>query len=368
METELKKYNLSRSKCLKDRAEIIGYVSNYAYQEGFSISIRRSSNNKKTGKLKEIEIICSRGEKYRGKNKSGSVNGNYKGKKAGTKKTDCQFEVKFRGKEMGFCIAYMYLEHNHPMADEQGRIILNSKINDDEFKLIERMTNAGVSPIPISISINSNSKNPKAMMAVYNARKKVRSNMLGGRTPIQSLFDTFYNTNDYVSAYKNDDDGSLSHFLLCHKESLKMFYRYSSVITIDSTYKTNRYRMPLCAVIGMTAHNSSFTVCYIFMKSESIMDYLWAISKMDELIFKEFKPKIILSDRDASLLHAIRTQLPNTISLLCLWHIEKNVLTQVSKEFLTQEGKDNYMKEFNNVVSSDNMDDYIKSKVGFIIY
>jgi hypothetical protein len=46
------------------------------------------------------------------------------------------------------------------------------------------------------------------------------------------------------------------------------------VLIIDSTYKTNRYVMPLCIISTVTALNTSFYVAFTFLPSETCTKYL----------------------------------------------------------------------------------------------
>ncbi len=70
-------------------------------------------------------------------------------------------------------------------------------------------------------------------------------------------------------------------------------------------------------------------------------DYEWALRQMQSL-YQDFSvqhPRVIVTDRDLGMLEAIRRVFPppQTGNLLCLWHINKNVLTRVTKIIANQE-------------------------------
>ncbi|CAG8761904.1 6272_t:CDS:2, partial [Acaulospora morrowiae] len=49
------------------------------------------------------------------------------------------------------------------------------------------------------------------------------------------------------------------------------------------------------------------------------------------------KPQVIISDRYQALMHAIRIIFPESQNFLCVWHIEKNILTNCRNQFPTDE-------------------------------
>ena len=55
------------------------------------------------------------------------------------------------------------------------------------------------------------------------------------------------------------------------QDLLKINYE---VLILDATYKTNRYKLPLLIITGVTALNTSFYVEFAFMSGENTEDYL----------------------------------------------------------------------------------------------
>jgi hypothetical protein len=84
--------------------------------------------------------------------------------------------------------------------------------------------------------------------------------------------------------------------------------------------KTNRYRMPLLHIIGVSPSNSTFSIAFCFMQNEQEESYAWALqaffSFLDPLPFQP----VLCTDRDLALLAAIETICPAYPHLLCIWH------------------------------------------------
>ena len=111
-----------------------------------------------------------------------------------------------------------------------------------------------------------------------------------------------------------------------HPDSIKLLNIFPIVLVMDSTYKTNKYRQPLFEIVGMTSTELTFVVAFAYMESEHTDSFCWVLEKLKELfVQKDLRPKVILTDRDLALMKAVEIVFPTTQSLLCRFHINKNV-------------------------------------------
>ncbi|XP_074310522.1 uncharacterized protein LOC141646550 [Silene latifolia] len=115
---------------------------------------------------------------------------------------------------------------------------------------------------------------------------------------------------------------------MAHPEAVKMFRSYYYVVQIDSTYKTNEYRLPLVEMVGVTPVGKSFVIAYALVTHESEEKYLWVLRKLKALLNDAVQPIAIVTDCEGGLLNAIPIVFPDSSHLLCLWHIYSNVETK----------------------------------------
>ncbi|XP_074314574.1 uncharacterized protein LOC141649794 [Silene latifolia] len=73
-----------------------------------------------------------------------------------------------------------------------------------------------------------------------------------------------------------------------------MFRSYYYVVLIDSTYKTNLYRLPLVEIVGVTPVGKSFVIAYALVKHESEDGYLWVLRKLKALLNDVVQPNAIV--------------------------------------------------------------------------
>ncbi|KAL5127192.1 hypothetical protein HKD37_14G039656 [Glycine soja] len=88
--------------------------------------------------------------------------------------------------------------------------------------------------------------------------------------------------------------------LYSHPDVVKLTNYCNLVFLIDSTYKTNEYKLLLFDIVALQHFRG------LFMRVDALLG-------------------VIVTDRDLSLMNAVKTIFPNTTNLLCRFHIDKNV-------------------------------------------
>ena len=137
----------------------------------------------------------------------------------------------------------------------------------------------------------------------------------------------------------------LSHLFFTHKKSIELTRMYPTVLLLDCTYKTNKSKMPLLNVVAISPFNSTFTCCFAFLRSEQEEDYIWALERLCALFEGATMPSVLITDRDLALLRGITKIFPNSKSMLCSWHIEKNILTNCQNMFETADEFKTFMQK-----------------------
>ncbi|GAU43672.1 hypothetical protein TSUD_302350 [Trifolium subterraneum] len=159
---------------------------------------------------------------------------------------------------------------------------------------------------------------------------------------------------------RDDDSDVLSDIFLAHPDSIKLLNLFPIVLTMDCTYKTNKYRLPLLEIVGTTSTDMTFVVGFAYMEYEKTDNYRWALEKLKGLFTKQdILPQVIVTDRELALMHAIEFVFPHTVNLLCTWHVNKNVSVRCSVTVLVPKDMRDLVKDlWKNVVLSSNEVEY----------
>jgi len=95
---------------------------------------------------------------------------------------------------------------------------------------------------------------------------------------------------------------------------------------MDTTFKTNKYQLPLLEIIGLTCTCLSLSTGFVFLSNEKEKNFIWPLQKLrGSLLTSHVGPEIIVYDRDLALTNAINIVFPKATNLLCQFHINKNV-------------------------------------------
>ena len=134
-----------------------------------------------------------------------------------------------------------------------------------------------------------------------------------------------------------------------------------SLPNIDYDKKNVQVLNAIVHVMGVACTNQSYFLCYIFSQHESEDDYIWALEKM-RIVFQDriTGPIVIVTDRELALMAGISRVLPEAKNLLCIWHINKNVLANAIKHFANDEDWNQF---FNGLYCSSTEQEFEKNWV-----
>ena len=104
---------------------------------------------------------------------------------------------------------------------------------------------------------------------------------------------------------------------IAHPVSINILRAFPRVLIMDCTYKTNRYRLPLLEIVGVTSTNLTFSVALAYLEGESEGNYTWALSRLKTILEDGWVPSIIVTDRELALMNVIERVFPTTRHMLC---------------------------------------------------
>jgi len=151
-----------------------------------------------------------------------------------------------------------------------------------------------------------------------------------------------------------------------HPDSVKLLNAFSIVLLMDSTYKTNRYRLPLLEIVGVTSTGLTFSVVFALLSTERENNFIWTLQRLKGLFFRgDVYPQVIVSDRDLALMNAISVVFPEATNILCRFHINKNVKAKCKMFVDSREAWDIVMNAWGAVVDCYKCDAYDEVVKGF---
>lgn len=151
--------------------------------------------------------------------------------------------------------------------------------------------------IPLSVS------NIKQIYNVDAQNNKAARRPISEMQPLLKLLED----DTYVSRYRvYENKVTARDIFWSHPDSIKLLITFPIVIIIDSTYKTNKYKIRLLEIVGVTSTKMVFSVGFAILESEKEENVTWAL-EMCKTILKnqENVPQVTIINRNTTLMNFV---------------------------------------------------------------
>ncbi|KAH1193992.1 PKS-NRPS hybrid synthetase [Glycine max] len=319
-----------------------------ARENGFvAVIIRSDTYTGSRGRTSFVLIGCERSGKYKGRKKE------FVRKDTGTRKCGCLFKI--RGKPVhggeGWAVKLICGIHNHELAKTLVGHPYAGRLTDDEKNIIADMTKLNVKLRNILLTLKEhNSSSCTTIKQIYNARSAYRSSIRGDDSEMQHLM-RLLERDQYIHWHRLKDEDVVRDLFWCHPDAVKLCNACHLVFFIDSTYKTNRYRLPLLDIVGVTPTGMTFSAGFAYLEGECVNNLVWALERFRGLFLRNDRlPVVIVTDRDLALMNAVKVVFPECKNLLCRFHIDKNVKAKCKSLVGQKNAWDYVMDSWGNLV------------------
>ncbi|KAL5150151.1 Protein FAR1-RELATED SEQUENCE 5 [Glycine soja] len=300
------------SQVFGTRDDVLQWARTVAHENGFvAVIIRSDTDTGSRGRSSFVLIGCERSGIYKCRNKE------FVRRDTESRKCGCPFRL--RGKPVhggkGWMMKLICGIHNHELAKSL-----------DEKKIIADMTKSMVKPKNILLTLKEHNANScTTIKQTYNARNAYCSSIKGANTEMQHLIKLLEH-DQYIHWHRLKDEVVVRDLFWCHPDAVKLCNACHLVFCIDNTYKTNRYRLPLLDFVGVTPTAMTFSAGFAYLEAERINNIVWALERFRGLFLRNGRlPIVIVTNRDLTLMNAVKTVFPECTNLLCRFHIDKNV-------------------------------------------
>ncbi|POV94371.1 hypothetical protein PSHT_16256 [Puccinia striiformis] len=220
-----------------------------------------------------------------------------KGRKTASTKIDCPFELmgsiptsqKITNKF--WTLKVREGKHNHDPSPGASSHAAHRRLLPEQVLEVGRLFKSNVKPAQILLQLRTSDDQTLATnKTVSNALQKNRKAALDGKTPVKALMCVLKESN-WEWEVKVNASGAILNLFFAHPGSIHLARINHHVALLDSTYKTNRYKLPLL-------HDEE--------------NYLWAVNQLKRFIWKpERIPKVFITDRESALRNALEQVFPN---------------------------------------------------------
>ncbi len=246
-------------------------------------------------------------------------------------------------------------EHNHPPLTREAAHPSHRKMTNNVKERVRTLFVAGVAPAQILTLIRSEPSGEHIIAHdIYNLKRQHRIEQLDGRMPMESLLSSLIKL-DVPNTHCVDASGRLTRLAFTSTKAVQLTCRFGTVLTMDCTYKTNRFKMPLLHIVSFACIGATFTSAIVFLNAETIKDYEWALNTYKGFM-GNYLPLAIVTDRELALMRTTEIAFPVAHKMLSRWHICKNVMAKHWTGF-TEEDRQTFMTLFSGVMRAGTEDE-----------
>jgi len=323
----------------EDREEMIDWARCQAIEAGFTLIIDKSYSGSRRRKPKFV-LACERSGEYKGTKK-------FKREGTGSRKCGCPFRLRgyFSATKL-WSLNIISGLHNHKMEPKLEGHMLAGRLTAKESKIVGDMTRNLIKPKNIPLDLKGRWKDNRTVAKqIYNARHRYKLSIRGSTTEMQELFQKFEENNNVFNYRTVSGSKTVQNLFFAHPESVKLFNTFPTVLVMNSTYKTNRYKMPLFEIVGLTSTEMTYNAKFAFLTREKEDNFTWALQECANLLkCKKQMPKVIVTDRDTGLMNVVANIFPKSTALVCEFHILKNVRARCIVNCKVKDSKGKHVK------------------------
>ncbi|CAF1931318.1 hypothetical protein Bca4012_073245 [Brassica carinata] len=311
--------------------EAYTFYQEYSRTIGFNTAIQNSRRSKTTREFIDAKFACSRYGTKREYDKSFNrprarqskqdhPENNMSGRRT-CAKTDCKASMHVKRKPDGKWVIHSFVrDHNHDLLPAQA-------VSEQTRKIYAAMAKQ-FAEYKTVISLKSESKTSfekGRSLSVETGDFKVLLEFLSRMQILNSNF--FY-------AVDLGDDHRVKNVFWVDAKSRVNYGSFCDVVSLDTTYVRNKYKMPLAIFVGVNQHYQYMVLGCALLSDESAATFSWLMETWLRAMGGQ-APKVLITEQDPLLNSIVPEVFPNTQHCLFLWHVLIKVsenLGQVAKQ------------------------------------
>ncbi|KAK2440618.1 protein FAR-RED IMPAIRED RESPONSE [Trifolium repens] len=313
--------------CFSCLDEVKSFYGEYALKKGFRWKIRTSRKGP-DGEICYLILACSR-------------EGSKVSKVSCTSKTlpekvkSCPAKICVKMEEDGlWYIRKFEADHSHETSPTKARLFkANKKMNLHVKRTIQINDDVGVR---INKTFQSPVKDAGEHANIPFCDRDTRNYVykercaIGKEGDVKALISYFCQMREQNSNFFYDIDLDVKNVFWADARSRATYEYFGDVVTLDTTYLTNKHDMLFLAFVGVNHHGQSTLLGCGLLSREDTESYVWLFKSWLRCMLGK-APIGIVTDQCKTMQNAIELVFPTTRHRWCLWHIMKKIPEKLSR-------------------------------------
>ncbi|XP_021863921.1 protein FAR1-RELATED SEQUENCE 4 isoform X2 [Spinacia oleracea] len=298
------------------------FYKEYAKSVGFGTAKLSSRRSRASKEFIDAKFSCIR---YGNKQQSDDAINPRPSPKIG-----CKASLHVKRKQDGKWYMYNFVkEHNHELLPAQAHFFRSHRDLDplkSDVRMRKRKLLASVSK---QFSAYQNVGCLDILKRSQHAKGRSLSLEAGDA---QMLLDLFMQMQEedpkFFYAVDMNEEHRLRNVFWVDTKGLTDYSYFSDVVSFDTTYVRNNYKIPLVLFVGSNHHIQPLLLGCALIADESVHTFLWLIQTWLMAMGGQ-SPQVVLTDENDALKTAITELLPDARHYFCLWHMFEKIPKQL---------------------------------------
>ncbi|XP_071685587.1 protein FAR-RED ELONGATED HYPOCOTYL 3 isoform X2 [Rutidosis leptorrhynchoides] len=321
----------------ESHGEAYSFYQEYARSMGFCTAIQNSRRSKTSREFIDAKFACSRygtkREHDKSFNRPRSRQGtnqdpeNASGRRS-CSKTDCKASMHVKRRPDGKWIIHRFeKDHNHELLPAQA-------VSEQTRKMYAAMARQFAEYKNV-VGYKNDSNNPFDKSRGTPLEAGDTSILCKFFTQLQSMNSNFFYAIDV------GEDQRVKNMIWADAKTRHDYVNFCDVVSFDTSYIKNKYRMPLALFVGVNQHYQFMLLGCALLSDESISTYLWALQTWLSAMGGR-APQVIITDKDEYIESAVSQVFPSSKHCFCLWSITGKISETLKNN--------NYMAKFEKCI------------------
>uniref|UniRef100_A0A803NHF8 Protein FAR1-RELATED SEQUENCE n=1 Tax=Cannabis sativa TaxID=3483 RepID=A0A803NHF8_CANSA len=258
------------------------FYNSYARRVGFSTRVSSSRRSRRDGAIIQRQFVCAK-EGFRNLNEKRTKDREIKRPRTITR-VGCKASLSVKMQNSGkWVVSGFVREHNHELVppDQVHCLRSHRQISGPAKTLIDTLQAAGMGPRRImSALIKEYGGISKVGFTEVDCRNYMRNNRQRSlEGDIQLLLDYLRQmqaeNSNFFFAVQGEEDQSSGNVFWADPKARTNYNYFGDTVTFDTTYRSNRYRLPFAPFTGVNHHGQPVLFGCAFLINESESSFVW---------------------------------------------------------------------------------------------
>lgn len=311
------------------------FYNSYARRVGFSTRVSVYQRSRRDGSIICRQIVCSR-EGFRREG-----NENRSKRQRTVTRVGCKAQMTVKKQSSGkWAVTKLVEDHNHELVppDKVHSLRSHRHVSGSARSLIDTLQAAGMGPSGVmSVLIResggiNNVGFTKVDCQNYMSTSRQRTLGPAGQAVFDYLKQMQAEDPGFFYAVQGDFENSTGNVFWADANARMNYSFFGDTITFDTTYRTNRYRVPFAPFTGWNHHGQPLLFGCALLLNESESSFVWLFQTWLAAMSGR-RPISITTDQDRIIRAAVSQAFPGTRLRFCKWNVFREAQEKLSHEY-----------------------------------